>query len=116
MGYEKVPVIFHPIPNHPLNQSQISAENSAPFQVTMYYGSKENEHFIGDAPLEIIAQQIYQCVGPSGANKEYLYNLCSAMREIYQGLPDNPNEKEMSSVFDTHLKQLESMVKAKDLK
>jgi cation transport regulator ChaC len=60
-----------------------------PFTVFMYYGSSENEHYIGPAPLETMAHQIFQSIGQSGKNKEYLYNLCQAMRQISEEAVDN---------------------------
>ena len=41
----------------------------------VYRATEENEEYLGERPLPDIAQQIFESVGPSGANKEYLYQL-----------------------------------------
>ncbi|EIN13167.1 ChaC-like protein [Punctularia strigosozonata HHB-11173 SS5] len=47
-----------------------------------YVGRKDNPSFIGSEPLEDLAQTIWRSVGPSGPNKEYLYRLAHAVREL----------------------------------
>ena len=39
-----------------------------------------NLNWLGDA--DEIAEQIARAVGPSGANSDYLYNLCEALRAL----------------------------------
>jgi cation transport regulator ChaC len=161
MGYEKVPIEFHPIPSHPQNvlepaspfdynnvaknlvanrpdrlalnedteedegislvtPSSSGQSPSSPdgileysdndshaheisqgkvFTVFMYYGSSENEHYIGPAPVESMAKQIFESIGPSGKNKEYLFKLCQAMRQI------------CDEAMDNHLVELEDAVR-----
>jgi len=70
-----------------------------PIRVTMYFGSDTNEHFMGPAPLEEIAAQIFECSGYSGRNRDYLYNLAETMREI------------CDEALDSHLGNLESAVR-----
>lgn len=41
-----------------------------------------NEFWGGDAPLNDIAQQIARAQGPSGSNRDYLFNLTTAIRNI----------------------------------
>ncbi|CAG7667417.1 unnamed protein product [Allacma fusca] len=69
------------------------------FRVTMYYGNSENAHFVGPAPIEEMASQIYASSGPSGTNKEYLFNLADAMRQICE------------DAIDPHLAELEMRVR-----
>ncbi len=47
-----------------------------------YIANENNFAFLGDAPIEQIAQQIGQSQGPSGSNSEYLYNLAQALRDL----------------------------------
>ncbi|KAJ8594390.1 ChaC-like protein [Rhizopogon salebrosus TDB-379] len=47
-----------------------------------YVGRPDNPSFIGSEALEDLAQRIWASVGPSGANKEYLYCLANAVREL----------------------------------
>ncbi|KAJ7635652.1 ChaC-like protein [Mycena polygramma] len=67
-----------------------------------YVGRKDNPSFIGSEPLPSLAHRIWVSVGPSGPNKEYLYNLAGAVRELS---PDS---------YDKHLFALEDLVKALD--
>lgn len=179
MGYEKVPILFNPIPNHPQNvlepaspfdynnaaknaqdgsatnggnchcdtdstgaeEYEVSLTPSASsvkhcesngenhnsileqdplpiaksdndndsnikeilegtsFLVTMYYGSAQNEHYVGPDTVQAMAKQIFESVGPSGKNKEYLFNLAKSMRAICE------------EAMDPHLKELEAAVK-----
>jgi len=122
MGYEKVPILFHPISSHPMNelpglagQDQTEEEGRLPFEVTMYYGSSQNqnEHYLGEASVDVIAKQILESVGPSGANKDYLFNLANAMRQIKDQLPERSRQETLrgeNDVIDSHLSQLETAV------
>ncbi|WP_372614303.1 gamma-glutamylcyclotransferase [Halomonas sp.] len=48
----------------------------------VYLATEDNAAFLGDAPLEAIAEQIAQAQGPSGHNRDYLLNLASALRQL----------------------------------
>ncbi|KAJ3727248.1 ChaC-like protein [Lentinula guzmanii] len=50
--------------------------------VHCYVGRKDNPSFIGSEPLDALAHKIWESVGPSGPNKEYLYNLVEAVRKL----------------------------------
>ncbi|KAF8178873.1 ChaC-like protein [Mycena galopus ATCC 62051] len=67
-----------------------------------YVGRKDNPSFIGSEPLPALAHRIWISIGPSGTNKEYLYNLANAVREL------SPQS------YDKHLFALEDLVKALD--
>lgn len=41
-----------------------------------------NKNFLGPAPLEEMAKQIYLAEGPTGPNKEYLFKLEDALNKI----------------------------------
>lgn len=49
-----------------------SRNGKSSFPVIIYIATNKNEHWLGDAPLQSIAQQILECQGPSGHNVEYL--------------------------------------------
>jgi cation transport regulator ChaC len=68
------------------------------FRAIMYFGSEQNEHYVGPAPALEMAKQIYDCAGFSGKNIDYLLNLCNSMREI------------CDEALDSHLRELESLV------
>ncbi|KAL4717033.1 hypothetical protein ACJJTC_016920 [Scirpophaga incertulas] len=90
-GYSKKIVTFFP------NNSNIE-----PFNLTIYIATEDNESFAGPASTEDMAKQIVSCKGPSGTNKEYVYNLASAMRQLD------------SNMEDTHLFELEAAVQKLD--
>ena len=94
-GYEKITVTFYP-------NDKISCSERSPFELVIYLGHRNNQWFAGEADINSIACQIVTSVGPSGSNKEYLYNLAAAMRTIAPG-EDDP-----------HLFSLEAAVKKLD--
>lgn len=49
-----------------------SHDGNRQFLVSIYVATSKNEHWLGEAPLQAIAQQITECSGPSGHNVEYL--------------------------------------------
>ncbi|GBP82127.1 Putative glutathione-specific gamma-glutamylcyclotransferase 2 [Eumeta japonica] len=76
-GYSKQIVTFHP-----------ADKSIQPFSLIIYVATEENESFAGPDSIENIAKQIISCHGPSGSNKEYVYNLAKAMRDIAPNIED----------------------------
>ena len=51
-------------------------------QGLVYIASELNHAFLGPAPVSEMAQQILRSNGPSGSNREYLYNLATSLRAL----------------------------------
>lgn len=77
-GYKQARVTFYP-----------SDEDEQPFDLTLYVGTEDNPYFLGPAPVEEMAEQIFNSIGPSGNNKEYIFNLAEALRKIAPDAEDN---------------------------
>jgi cation transport regulator ChaC len=74
---------------------RISMEGNVINGIT-YIADEQNEAFLGNASTDEIAQQIFQSVGPSGSNIEYLLNLAEALRRL--------------NIADPHVFELEKSV------
>lgn len=78
-----------------------SREDGRKFPVIIYIATNQNEHWLGEAPLHAIANQISECAGPGGHNIEYLLRLAEFMHRY---MPD---------ANDEHLFTLELMVRSR---
>ncbi|KAH8101460.1 ChaC-like protein [Cristinia sonorae] len=67
-----------------------------------YVGRNDNPSFIGSEPIDSLAEHIWRSVGPSGRNKDYLYELSIAVKKL---APES---------HDSHLAALESRCRALD--
>ena len=95
-GYKKQLVTFYPtkeINNKPTGDAEQATTSDVkdellknlmvePFKLMIYIGTEDNKWYGGPASIEDIAKQIYESEGPSGTNKEYLFNLADAMRKM----------------------------------
>ena len=88
-GYKAVTEMFYP-----------QDSNVEPFELKIYIGTEDNPDYLGPAPLDDIAEQIFTSHGPSGPNTEYLFELVNIVRNM------------MPHVNDAHLFELEQKVKA----
>lgn len=48
----------------------------------VYRAAENNQAYLGPAPPDEIAAQINRCIGPSGANRDYLLELARALRSM----------------------------------
>ncbi|XP_043528150.1 glutathione-specific gamma-glutamylcyclotransferase 1 [Frieseomelitta varia] len=76
-------------------------EGNRSIPVITYIATNKNEHWLGEAPLHIIAKQISECSGPNGHNVEYLLRLAEFMHRY---LPE---------AHDEHLYKLEVLVRSR---
>ncbi|XP_017036413.1 uncharacterized protein [Drosophila kikkawai] len=67
---------------------------TTPIQVIMYVATQANDSYAGDVwEVASIARQIFSSAGPSGPNREYLFNLATAMAELFPGAVDEHLEE-----------------------
>lgn len=93
-GYERHLVRFYPLDS----SSDDSMEN-----IVIYVATKDNESYAGHRnDLNDIANQIFEATGPSGSNREYVFRLADAMRQLF------PNH------HDDHLFELEKLLKDRE--
>lgn len=96
-GYERCLVSFYPVDTASANET---IEN-----IVIYVATKDNASYAGHRDdLNDIANQIFEAHGPSGSNREYVFRLADAMRQLF---PNN---------FDEHLFELEKLVKERERK
>lgn len=102
-GYSLKEVVFYP------------NEDSKPITCICYYANEDNLYYSPSDDLSLLSAQIHGSVGPSGTNKEYLYNLCHALRNLIHQMSSNKHneENELNEIliYEKHLFELESMVK-----
>lgn len=91
-GYERKNVQFHPT----------SGVDRTPVELIVYVATEDNCSFAGSKGIPELAAQIISASGPSGRNRDYVYDLAKAFRELF------PEEE------DTHLFALEAEVRRQD--
>jgi cation transport regulator ChaC len=85
-GYERVPL-------------EIVFDTESVSGVT-YRAPEGNPAFLGPAPAEDIAEQVYRSHGPSGSNAEYVIELARSLRQL--------------GVGDRHVFQIEALLRQLD--
>jgi len=68
-------------------------DSSEDYEVIVYRGAITDDQYAGPASLDEMAATIYTSRGPSGDNKEYLYNLAEALRDVIK--QDDPHVMEL---------------------
>ena len=96
-GYSLRKVSFH---SH--NESRSSARE--PITCVCYFANSDNYYYSPHLDDNLLAMQIFKTAGPSGTNKEYLYNFCRKLNELF-------DEKEEILKYDSHIFQLEKLVR-----
>lgn len=70
------------------------ARDSKPIKCLVYIGLPENPQFLGPQDPDVLARHILKSKGPSGENKEYLFNL----EEALLGLSEESGDKHISDL------------------
>lgn len=95
-GYERYSVPFYPLDE---------AGDSNFGNIVIYVATKDNDSYAGHRnDLNDIANQIFEAHGPSGSNREYVFRLADAMRQLF------PHH------YDDHLFELEKLLKERERK
>lgn len=81
-----------------------------PIYCICYYANEDNPYYSPNDDLSLISAQIYKSIGPSGTNREYLFNLCNALRILLKNLNEKYGNDEIIRQ-ESHLFLLEAMVK-----
>jgi len=63
---------IHHAPFHP-------ADGAAAFRALVYIGTPDNDQFTGPQDVQALAEHIYRSEGPSGLNRDYLWELEKAL-------------------------------------
>ena len=90
--------------------SHDNVQQSEPFKCVCYFANEENAYYSPNNNLNEMAKQIFETVGPSGTNKEYLFKFCDSLRNIATCV----NDKNIL-IYDNHLFELEKLVKNLDV-
>ena len=86
---------------------QEDADEAEALNCVCYFANDDNFYYSREPDMNKMAEQIHKSIGPSGTNKEYLDNACSALRQL-------ANNNEGCLKLDSHLFELNSLVKKLD--
>jgi cation transport regulator ChaC len=102
-GYSLYEIEFNPLDE--------SINNGQALSCVCYFATEENPYFSSQTDLSLISYQIYKSRGPSGENKEYLFMLCNALRELANQCSKSDKTKLSHLLkYDEHLFELERLV------
>ena len=85
-------------------------DDAKSYKCVAYFANQENFYYSPEHDLNNLALEIARSSGPSGSNKEYLFNACGALRLLAAecGQVDN----ELFLAHDSHMFKLEMLVKS----
>jgi cation transport regulator ChaC len=90
-GYSIQFTPFHPAPSQ---SSPPSSPTPKPIKCLVYIGLPENPQFLGPQDPDALARHILKSKGPSGENREYLFNL----EEALLGLSEESGDRHISDL------------------
>lgn len=70
------------VPFHAAPSYGGARDSSAPIKCLVYIGLPDNPQFVGPQDPQLLAEHIESHSGPSGANKDYLYELDRALEAL----------------------------------
>ena len=94
------------------NQFSYDGHNLPPIKCLCYFANENNIYYSPQSDLSQLANQISNSQGPSGTNKDYLFNLCKKLRELSVKAARN-DERILDQIrkFDAHIFSLEDSTK-----
>jgi cation transport protein ChaC len=107
-----------PAPSAPSSSSSTTttAADGAAFECLVYIGTPANPQFVGpsDGSLAGLARRVLACRGPSGENREYVYRLEEALRELVPAATaaDGARGVERRGALDAHVGDLAALCRA----
>ena len=104
-GYTMHEVTFHPC--HELTGAE-NNNHTEPFKCICYFANEDNFYYAAEQDQLKMSAQIAETIGPSGSNREYLFNFCSALRNLV--LNECKLDKSILD-YDRHIFELEDLVK-----
>ena len=100
-GYSQHIIQFQPAHKGDNSEEEdIIAPPQKGYSVVVYVGDESHPQYAKPSSVQEMAKTICYSQGPSGLNKDYLYNLAAALRQIH--------------VHDDHVFELEKAVKMED--
>lgn len=112
-GYSVEFAAFHVPVRIPSSEEELArnkgetAQLPAPIKCLVYIGMPDNPQFLGPQDPANLAAHIVKSKGPSGENKEYVYNLAEALEQIRK---DSGVDVEV----DDHVNDIASRVRAEE--
>ncbi|KAI0533900.1 ChaC-domain-containing protein [Xylaria digitata] len=87
------------------------ADGSAPIRTLVYIGTPDNDQFIGPQDPQALAEHIHRSEGPSGLNRDYLFELEKALNE----LSPESGDAHVTDLSD-RLREIERKIKSGEVK
>ncbi|KAF2964191.1 hypothetical protein GQX73_g9367 [Xylaria multiplex] len=87
------------------------ADGSAPIRTLVYIGTPDNDQFVGPQEPQALAQHIQRSEGPSGLNRDYLFELEKALNE----LSPESGDAHVTDLSD-RLREIERKIKSSEVK
>jgi cation transport regulator ChaC len=88
-----------------------AAAAAGAFECLVYIGTPANPQFVGpsDGPLLQLARRVLACRGPSGENREYVYRLEEALRDLVPAAGEDGARRGGPGVLDPYVQGLAAL-------